>query len=152
METFINVYQNFETNNVDLSITKNSIKINVNNLSNDQYLFVPFINLSNMNANVNGLDKNVENALYNFMSIKIDQNENSIEITHHPKLLKPCTIISIISIIVFALFSILNHFFKLSTKRALVWIGTIGACIILFAVGFLVYLKPFFNTFVILFS
>lgn len=152
MPTFITVYQNFQTSDVELSITKNSLEISVNNTNGDKYLFIPFVNLSNMNANINGTNYSVENALYNFMSVEIGQGESTIKITYQPKLLKPCAIISLISLLIFALFCILNHFFKLSQKKVFIWAGTIGACIILLAVGFLVYLKPFFNTFVILFS
>lgn len=152
MPTFVDVYQHFNTNDVELSITKDSLEISINNTNGDKYLFIPFVNLSNMNANINGTDHSVDNALYNFMSVEIGQGESTIKITYQPKLLKPCAIISLISLLIFALFSVLNHFFKLSQKKAILWIGTIGACVILLAVGFLVYLKPFFNTFVILFS
>lgn len=152
MSTFVDVYSTFQTSDVELSITKNSLEIALNNTTNDKYLFIPFVNLSNMNANINGTDCVVENALYNFMSVEISPGDNHIEITYQPKLLKPCAIISIISLLIFAIFSILNHFFKLSQKKTIIWVGTIGACIILLAVGFLVYIKPFFNTFVILFS
>lgn len=152
MATFATVYSTFQTNDAELSITKNSLDITVDNATDDKYLFIPFINLSNMNANINGTDYSVDNALYNFMSVEIDQGENVIKITYTPKLLKPCAIVSIISLIIFGIFSVLNHFLKLSQKKVFIWIGTIGACIILLAVGFLVYLKPFFNTFVILFS
>lgn len=152
IDTFINTYQNFQTSDVELHITKNSLKINFNNSTNDKYLFVPFINLSNTNANINGSNYQVENALYNFMSIEIGQGQNTIEITYTPKLFKPCALITIISLIIFIIFSILNHFLNLYQKKIFIWIGTIGASLILFAVGFLVYIKPFFNTFIILFS
>lgn len=86
------------------------------------------------------------------MVVEIESAENEIEISYSPQLVKPCLFITIGSILVFAIFCVLNHFFKLSDKKFFIWVGTIGACVILAAVGFLVYLKPFFSTFVILFS
>lgn len=153
IERFVNVYQNnFSTANVELKIKKDKLSIKFNNSYDHKYLFVPFINLANMNANVNGTDKTVQNAFFNFMLVEIDDADNKIEITYEPQLLKPCALITIVAIVLFAVFCVLNHFFKLSEKKFVIWVGTIGACVILLAVGFLVYLKPFFNTFVILFS
>lgn len=150
---FVNVYQyDFSTANVELEIKKDKLAIKFNNSYDQKYLFVPFVNLANMNANVNGTDKTVKNAFYNFMLVEIEDADNEIEITYEPQLLKPCAIITIVAIVLFAIFCVLNHFFKLSDKKFVIWVGTIGACVILLAVGFLVYLKPFFNTFVILFS
>lgn len=150
---FKTIYENnFLTSSVDLVTTQDKIKISFDNTTGQKYLFVPYVNLKNMNATLNGKDVKVENAFYNFMVVEIESAENEIEISYSPQLVKPCLFITIGSILVFAIFCVLNHFFKLSDKKFFIWVGTIGACAILAAVGFLVYLKPFFNTFVILFS
>lgn len=150
---FKTIYENnFLTSDVSLETTKDKIKINFDNTTGQKYLFVPYVNLKNMNATVNGKGVEVKNAFYNFMVIDIDQAENEIEISYSPQLVKPCLFVTIGAILIFAIFCVLNHFFKFSDKKFFIWVGTIGACLILLAVGFLVYLKPFFNTFVILFS
>ena len=150
---FKTIYENnFLTSSVDLTTTKDKIKISFDNTTGQKYLFVPYVNLKNMNATLNGKDVKVENAFYNFMVVEIESAENEIEISYSPQLVKPCLFITIGSILVFAIFCVLNHFFKLSDKKFFIWVGVIGACAILAAVGILVYLKPFFNTFVILFS
>lgn len=151
--TFKMVYENnFLTSNVNLETTKDKIKISFDNTTGQKYLFVPYVNLANMNATVNGKQVEVKNAFYNFMTFEIESETNNITISYSPKLVKPCLFITIGAIVLFVLFSILNAYFKLSEKKFVIWVGTIGACVILLAVGFLVYLKPFFNTFVILFK
>lgn len=151
--TFKNVYDNnFVTGSVELETTKDSVNVKVENTAGHKYVFVPYTNLANMNANVNGEDFEVKNAFENFMLVEIGEGKSEIEITYEPQLLKPCALITIVALVLFVLFSVLNHFFKLSEKKFFIWVGVVGACVILFAVGFLVYLKPFFNTFLILFS
>lgn len=151
--TFKTVYENnFLTSNVSLETTKDKINISFDNTTGQKYLFVPYVNLANMNVSVNGKQTEVKNAFYNFMTFEIENETNNIQISYSPKLVKPCLFITIGAIVIFVVFSLLNSRFKLADKKFVVWVGTIGACAILLAVGFLVYLKPFFNTFVILFS
>lgn len=151
--TFKNVYQNsFVTGSVTVQTEKDTVNVSVENTAGHKYVFVPYINLANMNATVNKESAVVNNAFENFMVVELQEGENTISISYEPKLLKICTIITILALVIFAIFSVLNHFFKLSEKKFVIWTGIVGACVILFAVGFLVYLKPFFNTFVILFG
>jgi hypothetical protein len=105
-----------------------------------------------MKATNNNLEITVNNSLLNFMQIEINEGDNTITMSNQPQLIKPCALVSLIAIAIFIIMSILNHFFKFSENKVIIWIGVGGAVIILGVVGFLVYLKPFFNTFIVLFS
>ena len=140
------------TDEVSLKIDGRNINISVQNTSNKKYLFVPYINLSNMSATINSNNAKVEDAICNFMSLEIQEGDNQITISYTPQYLNVCAIVTLIAVIVFIACTILNHFFKFSENKFIIWIGVIGASVILLAVGFLVYIKPFFNTFLIMFS
>lgn len=153
VETFKSVHESLvNTDDVKLSINKNKLNINVNNTSNSKYLFIPYINLKNMKVTINNQSSTVSNAIFNFMQLNLNDGENVIAISNQPQLLLPCALITLVSIIVFVVCSICNHRFKFSENKVIVWIGVGGAVVILGVVGLLVYLKPFINTFVILFS
>ena len=153
MATFKNVYENnFVTDDVSLEVKDDKLVLSVQNDLSNKYLFVPFINLKNMMAVNNEKGVDVENSLVNFMQVELQNGENKIQITYKQQLLKPCLIITIVAILLFVLFSVLNHFFALSNKKFVWWVGTIGACLILAVVGYMVYFKPFIETFIILFS
>lgn len=153
VETFKSVHESLvNTDDVKLSINKNKLSINVNNTSNSKYLFVPYINLKNMKVIINNQSSTVSNAIFNFMQLDLNDGENVIAISNQPQLLLPCALITLVATIVFIVCSIFNHRFKFSENKVIVWIGVGGAVVILGVVGFLVYLKPFVNTFVILFS
>ena len=153
VETFKTVHESScNSDDVSLSIDKYKIEINVNNQSNSKYLFIPYINLNDMKATNNNLEITVNNSLLNFMQIEINEGDNTITMSNQPQLIKPCALVSLIAIAIFIIMSILNHFFKFSENKVIIWIGVGGAVIILGVVGFLVYLKPFFNTFIVLFS
>lgn len=151
--TFKSVHESVvNTDDVKLSINKNKLSINVNNTSNSKYLFVPYINLKNMKVIINNQSSTVSNAIFNFMQLDLNDGENVIAISNQPQLLLLCALITLVATIVFIVCSIFNHRFKFSENKVIVWIGVGGAVVILGVVGFLVYLKPFINTFVILFS
>lgn len=153
VETFKSIHESLvNTDDVKLSINKNKLNINVNNTSNSKYLFIPYINLKNMKVTINNQSSTVSNAIFNFMQLDLNDGENVIAISNQPQLLLPCALITLVSIIVFVVCSICNHRFKFSENKVIVWIGVGGAVVILGVVGLFVYLKPFINTFVILFS
>lgn len=127
---------------VKIELASNSISVVLQNNANYKYVFVPFVNLKNMVATNNGETVIVANGLTNFMFIELKEGENNITISYQPQYLKICCIVTLISIAIFALFSILNWKFKLSNNKVLIWIGFIGACAIVLAVGVLVYAKP----------
>jgi len=149
-DKFISAHSSLQTNEVDLEIAGTSINISVNNTLGHKYVFIPNINLKNMQGTLNGEDVKVQSAIDGFMMIELEEGENKITLNHQPQLFKICLIITLVAIVIFAIFSVLNWKFNLANRKAIIWIGFIGACTILLAVGFLVYLKPLFNFFKIL--
>ena len=105
-----------------------------------------------MTAEVNGKSAKVTPTLSSIMQVDLSEGENNIKITYHPQYLLLCGIVSIVALLIFVLFAFINHKFDLANKKFVVWTGFIGACVILLAVGFLVYLKPLFSFFVALFK
>ena len=152
VNTFKTVHNGIESSDINLSFDGETINFSVDNASNYKYLFVPYIYLKNMTATINGSDDTVIAAFDTFMMVELEEGENNISLTYKPQYIKACLIITIISIVVFALFAIINHKYNIASKKFVVWTGFVGACLILLAVGFLVYLKPLFNFFVILFT
>lgn len=124
-----------------------SLKISYNNNSGYKYLFVPFTNLKNMTATINSESAQVASAFECFMMLNLLQGENEIIISYQPQYLKICLIVTLVSILIFAVFSLLNWKFDLSNKKVVIWTGFVGACVILAVVGVLVYAKPLFYDF-----
>ena len=152
VNTFKTVHNGIESSDISLSFDGETINLSVDNASNYKYLFVPYTYLKNMTVTINGSDNTVITAFDTFMMVELEEGENNISLTYKPQYIKACLIITIISIVVFAVFAIINHKYNIASKKFVVWTGFVGACIILFAVGFLVYLRPLFNFFVILFT
>lgn len=137
---------------IELKTKGNSIEISVNNESDSKYLFVPFINLKDMNATNNDKEIGVQSAILNFMQIEINSGNNAIKMHNSPQLIKPCLMVTIVAIVIFVIMSILNKRLKISENKFIIYIGLGGACVIVGVVGFLVYLKPFVRFFVALCS
>ncbi len=151
--TFKTVHEeSVNSDKIELKINQNEIEIYVNNTSNSKYLFVPYINVKDMHAT--NYDKEIlfENSIFNFMQIAINEGNNLIKMHNKPQLIAPCLLVTLIALVIFIVMSILNHRFKISENKVIIWIGVGGAVAILGVVGFLVYLKPFFKFFVVLFS
>ena len=154
VETFKGTHNAYASNAnaVEVEVKNSKLNVKVSNSTNQKYLFVPYINLKDMKAVVNNKNVDISNAIFNYMQIEIENGESNIEISYTPQKLKLCGLISLVAFLIFAIFSILNYFFKFSENKVVIWIGVGGACLILGVVGLLVYVKPFFSTFVILFS
>lgn len=153
VETFKETHNSYASNanSVEIEVKNSKLKVKVSNAANQKYLFVPYINLKDMKAVVKNKNVDICNAIFNYMQIEIENGESNIEISYTPQKLKLCGLVSLVALSIFVIFTILNHFFKISENKVIIWIGVGGACLILGVVGFLVYVKPFFNTFVILF-
>ena len=154
VETFKETHNAYvsNANSVEIEVKNSKLKVKVSNVTNQKYLFIPYINLKDMKVVVNNKSVDISNAIFNYMQIEIENGESNIEISYTPQKLKLSGLVSLVALSIFVIFAILNHFFKLSENKVITWVGVGGACLILGVVGFLVYVKPFFNTFVILFS
>lgn len=73
--------------------------INVYNDLENGYLFLPLNNIPGLEININNRKVNIESYLDNFVSIKLDEGQNTIEIKYHMPLFKLGIILSIIGII-----------------------------------------------------
>lgn len=151
IQTFKQVHNEKALNNSKLNFDGKSIKVSINNANNDKYLFIPYTYLKNMAGTVNEASVEVKQAFDTFMFVEIQQGQNEIVVTYKPQLLNICLIITIMALAVFIALTILGKFFKIINNNIVVWIGVGGACLILGIVGFLVFLKPFFNFLVLLF-
>ena len=140
------------SNNSTLNFDNESIEVSIDNINSDKYIFIPYTYLNNMIATINDVDVEIVKTFDTFMMLELLDGENNITITYKPQLFSICAIVTVVSLIIFVVFSILNHKFKLSNKKGIVWIGFVGGCVILLAVGVLVYIKPFINFIVLLFS
>lgn len=150
MERFKTDLEGLKIVESSLKIDGDRLKVNIKNVSNDKYALVPFINLKNMSANVNGKIKPPQNIFENFMLVNLQNGENEIEITYAPQYLKLCAIISLVALFVYIIFTILNRKLSLTSKKFVLYSGFILFCVLVFVVGFLVYLKPTFDFFKIL--
>ena len=120
----------------------NTIKIEYDNTAGDKYLFVPLTYLNHYTISVNGQTQDTTKALGGYIMVTLEDGQNHIEITLKPQFAKISLIISLVGVLLFALFFILNHFFHISDNKVICWIGTVGALAIVAAVAFLIYLKP----------
>lgn len=152
IETFSDLHNNLPFNESKIVRDGSQLKIEINNSLNHKYAFIPYVYLNHMTAVNNNTSTEVTNGINAFMMVELGTGENQIVISYEPQYLKLCSIVTIVALIIFIVFAILNHKFNLANKKFVIWSGFIGGCIILAAVGFLVYVKPFFNFFVILFS
>ncbi len=150
--TFRQVHESATFNSASLEIKDRTLEVKVDNAQGLKYAFIPFTYLNHMTAEINGESAKVTPTFSGFMSVELAEGENNIVIGYEPQYLKLCLIISIVALLIFIVFAILNAKFDLANKKPIVWIGFIGACAILLAVGVLVYLKPFFTFFVTLFK
>ncbi len=150
--TFLNVYNNVKLNESSLKLNGKHLDISINNSLGHKYALVSYNYLNNMVGTNNGTNIDVDKAFIGFMQVELDSSntENNITLTYSPQLIKICLIITIVAIIIFVIFSLINYKWHIANNKVITWIGVIGASIILGVVGFLVYLKPLFNFFTIL--
>jgi len=139
---FQRVCNSVAVNDSTLEYDGANIKVYVDNVDGDKYALIPFVNLKNMSGIVNNRDVAVLTAFDTFMMIELDAGANKITLSHQPQLLSICAIISLVSVATFVMFIIINNFVKIGNNKVVVWIGTIGGCVILIVVGVLVYVKP----------
>ncbi|MBQ9791685.1 MAG: YfhO family protein [Clostridia bacterium] len=152
VETFKTIHNAKAENDSTLTFEGEKVKVNIDNTNDDKYLFIPYINLKNMVGQVNGKDVTVQSAFDTFIFVELEEGLNEVVVKYEPQYIKLCLIVTIAAAVVFVIFTILNKYFHLSDKKPIIWIGFVGGCVILLIVGFLVYLKPLFNFFVILLS
>ena len=151
IEKFASVHNAISTNDSTLKLNKN-IDVTLTNTENHKYALIPYTYLNNTSATVNGKDATVSKAFNNFIFVEIENGENQITVNHEPQLFKICLIATIVGILLFIAFTLLNKYFKLSNKKPIIWIGFVGACLILLTIAVVIYAKPFVEFFVILFS
>lgn len=150
---FYQTYSNYvNQNQTSLEINSGEISVNINNVENRKYALIPYSNLKNIVATNNGKECTVLSGLEGFIMVELNEGQNNIKFTFKPNLFTPCLLITLVAIVLLIIFTLLNRKFKIDSKKVVIWPGFIGAIVILVAVGFLVYLKPFFNFFTILFS
>ena len=146
VDRFISYHNNYEILQLQLIQDGKSLRIEVNN-DNYNYLFIPYINLANMNGFLNGDAVTVSGALSAYMQVNIEDGENVVVVTYQPKYVDLCLIVTLVSLLIFIIFAILNWRFNIASNKYVIWIGFIGSCVVLGAVGILVYIKPFFYDF-----
>ena len=152
-ELFVTAHQNYNSGaDVELKTNGSSLKIEIDNASNKQYALIPYTYLKNMVGENNGKELEVQTVFESFMFVELQEGDNNITISYEPQLIKPCLIITIVAIVLFVVFALLNWKFNLSDKKWVMWTGTVGACVVLLVVGFLVYAKPFVDFFILLFT
>ncbi len=150
---FQSIHNSIEPNNASkLSINGNSINVEINNTTSAKYALIPYTYLDNMTAVINDTDCDVMKAFGSFIMVEINKGENTISVTYQPQLFNVCLIVTLVAIALFVVFAILNRRFNIAGNKVVVWIGFVGACVILTVVGVLVFIKPFINFFVTLFS
>jgi len=142
---FKEVHDNYQLTTSNLKLNGNIIDITLNNDKNHKYVIIPYVNLKNMTATVNNMETDVKTALDTFMMVELKEGENTIKLSHTPQLAGICAIVTLCAIFIFVVFSLINKFFHISNNKFIVWFGFIGSCVLVLVVGFLVYLKPFFN-------
>lgn len=147
---FFERHNNMQFNETSLAIDGSKLKINVSNTQNHKYAFVPYTNLYDMFATNNGHKTKVCAAFDGFMMVELEAGDNNITISYKPKYIKACLIISAVAIVAFVVFILLDKKFKFLNKKTIVWLGFAGACLVLLVVGFVVYLKPFVEFFIVL--
>lgn len=152
MAKFKDVHDNYQLSASNLKLNGDSIEITINNENNHKYAVIPYVNLKNISATLNNTNIEVNTALDTFMMVELVSGKNNIKITYEPQLVKICAIVTLSAIVVFIAFSIINKYLHISNNKFVVWVGFVGSCILLLAVGFLVYIKPFFNFCIALFS
>ncbi len=151
VEKFKTVYDaSYVNNNSTIEFAGATLKISLDNTQHDKYAFVPFINLKDTSLVLNNRTAQLTNAVDTYMFVEIANDENVMQLTNTPTMLKVSLIITISAIVVFVVFEILNKTLKLDHTRPVVWIGFVGAVILTSVVAFLIYLKPLFEFFKII--
>ena len=83
----------------------NKLHINIDGESG-QSLFLPINNINGWSAKVNGKKVSIDDELYTFMSIKLDDGNNDIEMEFYPPLFKESIIVSIFSVLLLCIYCI----------------------------------------------
>ena len=83
----------------------NGYDIDVYNDKDNGYLFLPINNIDGLNAYVNGKEVEIDSYLNNFVSIRLDNGDNKVEIRYEMPLFKLGVFISILGIILLILFN-----------------------------------------------
>lgn len=94
-------YNNFE-------FYKNKLHINIDS-EKEQYLFLPINNIDGWKGKNNGQNINIENEMYTFMSIKLNEGNNDIQLTFEPPYLKEGILLSMLGIVLLILYSIFRE-------------------------------------------
>ena len=89
----------------DVTRSSDGYDINVYNTMDNGYLFLPINNIKGLKAYVNGDRINIGSYMNNFVSIKLDDGENNIEIRYEMPLFKIGIILSILGVICLLLFN-----------------------------------------------
>ena len=152
VELFAEMNNNRQANETRLTLEGSKLKIKVDNVFNHKYAFVPYTNLYDMFATNNRQKTKVYSAFDGFMMVELEAGNNDITISYKPQNIKICLIISAIAIALFVAFLLLDKKFNLLNKKAIIWLGFVGACAVLLVIGFVVYLKPFGEFLVVLFK
>lgn len=139
-------------NLVEYKTSGRNLYVTYNNTENKKYAFIPLTYLDNFEVKVNGDAVDTNKAINGYLAVKLVQGENSIQITFHPQYAKICLIVTIVGVLLFVVFMLLNRRFKLCDNNVIQWIGTVGALIIFAVVAFLVYIKPLARFIVALFK
>lgn len=87
---------------------KNKLHINIDS-EKEQYLFLPINNIDGWNAKLNGETIKIEDEMYTFMSIKLSEGNNDVELEFIPPYLEEGIIISIIGLILTTLYMMLKN-------------------------------------------
>lgn len=149
---FQTINAQYEQNDGVVAFKSEKLYAKVTNSSNKKYALIPFTYLKNMDAKINDEKSQIITAFGSFIEVELEEGENDIVVTYTPQLFMPCLIITLVSALIFAIFTILNKKFNLASNKFVIWFGFIGACLILAVVGVLVYLKPLFDFFVLCFK
>lgn len=100
---------NMEGNVKNVNKVKYGYDINVYNEYDNGYLFLPINNISGLNAYVNDKKVKIDSYLDNFVSIKLDNGNNKIEIRYELPLFKIGIVLSIVGLICLLLFRYLKY-------------------------------------------
>lgn len=133
----------------DIKVSGNSFSIKIDNIDKNRALFIPIIYDVGWSCKVNGVETSINRALDTFMSVDLKKGENNLEFVFVPSYFEIALKVTIITLICFILFEILNKLFNKNGEFKVKFLYNIGYLLYLLVfVLFLykIYLLPFINS------
>lgn len=133
----------FEEN---ININANKFTVKLNNNSENSALFIPIIYDDGWKCKINNKEVIINRALDGFMSVDLEQGENNIQFVFIPSYFEIAEKITIITLIIFILYEILNKCLNIDKKINLLYkIGYVLYLLVFVVFLYKIYILPIIN-------